>query len=135
MNTKEMRNSIKSRLSSGISPSVSTAWPNVEFDPAVLPRFELNFVVSNGRDDSLKGGQLDQEEGSFSIVVCVEKGTGEDAALDYADSVKALFLKGQSIEFTGGHIVVTQPPDIRIGFPDDTSYRIPVVVQYRASAE
>lgn len=133
MSTKAIRNAIKAQLNSAMSPRPSTAWPNVSFDAGILPRLEVTFDGVERTGGTLKGNEVLREVGFFSVVVCVEQGQGEDAALDYADDIASAFPEGQRLTFTGGQITITQPASIRAGFPDKTSYRVPVVVRYVAN--
>lgn len=132
MSTKAIRNALKTRLM-GMSPRPGTAWPNVSFDAGTLPRLEAITDGVERTGGTLKGNQTLRETGLFTVVVCVEQGAGEDTALDYADDIAALFPEGQRLAFTGGEITITQPPAIRAGFPDDTSFRVPVVIRYAAN--
>lgn len=133
MSTKAIRNALKTQLDSAMSPRPSTAWPNVSFDAGTLPRLEITFDGVERTGGTLKGNEVLREVGIFAVVVCVEQGQGEDAALDYADDIAAAFPEGQRIAFTGGEITITQPAAIRAGFPDKTAYRVPVVVRYAAN--
>jgi len=133
MKTKDIRNALKSRLAGGaIGPGA--AWPNVEYSGA-RPYFDTSFTGLVREGGTLKGNEIDAETGQFNAVVVVDQGGGEDAALDYADAVAALFPEGQRIAITDGEIVIRRPADIRGGFPTETDYRVPVAVFYRATAD
>lgn len=133
MDSKAIRNGLKAHLAAaGIGPGI--AWPNVE--PAgARPRFIVSTEVFERQGGTLKGNEVLRETGQFNVVVVVEKGGGEDAALDYADDIAAEFPEGQRIAITGGEIVITRPADIRGGYPTDADYRVPVIVRYRATAD
>lgn len=134
MNSKDISNTIKARLLT-VTGAPSIAWPNVEFDPAVVPRWEAT-LVRQRTDPSLKGGgTIEREEGSVQVVLCVEHGLGEDAALDYLDAVRTTFPKGQTFAVDGGTItVLTEPTETSQGFPDTKTYRLPIAFQYVANA-
>lgn len=133
MNTKDIRNALKSRLAGG-SIGPGGAWPNVEYTGA-RPYFDTSFTGLVREGGTLKGNEIDAETGQFTAVVVVDQGGGEDGALDYADAVAALFPEGQRITITGGEIVIRRPADIRGGFPTETDYRVPVAIFYRATAD
>lgn len=136
MNTKDIRNALKSRLAGGyIGPGAGAglAWPNVDYSGA-RPYFDTSFTGLVREGGTLKGNEIKTETGQFSAVVVVEQGSGEDAAADYADAVAALFPEGQRITITGGEIVIRRPVDIRGGFPTNQDYRMPVAIFYRATA-
>lgn len=131
MNTKAMRNALKNKLATGHA-TVSKAWPNVDFDAGTRPRFEVTTAAATREDRTLKGGVYEVEHGRLAVIVCIDKREGEGDALDYADAVSKLFPKGQEISYTGGKITITAPAEIMPGYPDDTCYRVPVIIRYRA---
>lgn len=133
MNTKDIRNALKSRLAGG-SIGADAAWPNVEYSGA-RPYFDTSFTGLVREGGTLKGNEILKETGQFTAVVVVDHGIGENAAADYADAVAALFPEGQRIAITGGEVVIRRPADIRGGYPTDTDYRMPVAIFYRATAD
>lgn len=133
MNTKDIRNALKSRLAGG-SIGPAGAWPNIDYSGA-RPFFDTSFTGIVREGGTLKGNEILSETGQFSAVVVVDQGGGEDDAADFADAVAALFPEGQRIDITGGEIVIRRPADIRGGFPTDTDYRMPVAIFYRATAD
>lgn len=134
MNSKDVSNGLKARLA-GMSPRPDGAWPNVDFDPGTVPRFEVSFSARVTDDPTLKGGTIHRETGTMRVIVCTELGAGEDAGLDYLDDIRALFPKGQRFTITGGEIVIlAEPTADAAAFPDDTSYRLPVAIRYHAAA-
>jgi len=134
MNSKDISNAIKARLLT-VAGAPSIAWPNVEFNSSVVPRWEAT-LVRQRTDPSLKGGgAIEREEGSLQVVLCVEHGLGEDAVLDYLDAVRTTFPKGQTFAVAGGTItVLTEPAETAQGFPDTKTYRSPIALQYVANA-
>ena len=68
------------------------------------------------------------------VVVCTPLGEGEDAGLDYFDDLRGVFAKGVSFAVAGGSITVVAEPTCGSSFADDTSYRLPVAIQYYAVA-
>ena len=133
MKSKDIRNALKARLAGG-SIGPGGAWPNVDYAGA-RPYFEVTTEVFEREGGTLKGDEVLSETGQFNVIVVVDQGTGEDAALDYADAVAALFPEGYRIPITGGEIIITRPADVRGGYPDDADYRVPVIVRYRATRD
>lgn len=134
MNTKDIRNGLKSALDAG-SLGISIAWPNVEIDAGTRPRVELSIPSAEQTGGTLKGNEIKREDGTMLAVVAVEHGQGENAALDLADSVAGLFPEGSRISITGGEIAIVARPSIRGGFVDGPEYRVPVAIRYRAEAD
>lgn len=131
--TKNLRNALKDAIINGVSPRPGTSWPNVSMEPEDLPRFEVTFAGINRTGGTLKGNEILTETGSMFVTVCVSKGTGENAAMDYADDIITIFPEGHRIDFTGGHIRILKPADPKAGFPDNYCYRMPVEIRYQAN--
>jgi hypothetical protein len=133
MITKDISNALKERIAA-LSTRPDTHWPNVGTDPATIPRFEVS-ILRTQSDPSLKGNGIQREEGSFNIVICTQKGSGEDEGLDYLDIIRGLFPNGLQIAITGGSIqILSEPTQDAIGFPDDTVFRLPASFGYVANA-
>lgn len=133
MNTADIRNGLKSTLDSGIS-GLDIAWPNVNFTGS-RPYLETQVTVVSRTGGTLKGNEVDREDGIFSVTVVADENTGEAASAANADLVASLFLEGARISITGGTIEILSRPDIRGAFQDAKDYRIPVLVRYRAIAD
>lgn len=133
MNSKDIRNALKSRLAGG-SIGPSGAWPNVDYSGS-RPYFDTSLTGAIREGGTLKGDELLSEAGQFNVVVVVDQGSGENDALDYADAVVALFPEGQRISIAGAEVIVTKPVDVRGGYPTDADYRVPVVITYRADRD
>lgn len=130
MNTKDIRNALKARLADG---AVGTeTWPNVDADSGIRPRLKTSFAGVSQTGGTLKGDEVQYEDGTFMVMVIVDQGGGEDAGLDLADNVKARFAEGLWLTIAGGKIAIMARPDIRAGYPTETDYRIPVAIRYRA---
>jgi len=129
MNTKDIRNAMKAQLLGGAV--ADTAWPNVK-DSGTTPRLEVEFTGVRQEGGTLKGNEVHYEEGTMMVIVAAAKGGGTDAGLDLAGAVAARFPEGSRLTITGGTVTIMARPDIRGGFPDDTNYRIPVAIRYRA---
>lgn len=118
-----------------ISRGITVHLQNVEYElPLALPRIEIAFAGINRSNPLLKGGSVQTETGRFVPVIAAEQGALTETANDHAHAISALFNKGQTILITGGVITITQVPTIRSGFPDKTSWRVPLVIPYRADA-
>lgn len=130
MNTRDIRNAMKARLAGG---AVATeAWPNVDVDSGIRPRLETAFTGVSQTGGTLKGNEVQYEDGTFMVMVIIDQGGGENDGLDLSDAVAALFPEGSRLSITGGAIAIMARPDIRAGYPTDMDYRIPVAIRYRA---
>lgn len=133
MDKKDIHNAIKARINAA-ALGYSIAWPNVDHDGTV-PRLEITFPAADRFGGTLKGAEITREIGTVLINAIAAGGAGEDAAADMVDAVVALFPEGLRLSITGGKVVITKPADIRGGYPDGGHWRLPVVVQYEATAD
>lgn len=133
MNTKDIRNAMKSTLDAG-SLGVTTTWANVDQGAGARPRVEFSVPDAEQTGGTLKGNEIKREEGTALAVVVTKQGQGENEALDLADGVAALFPEGSRIAISGGEITIMARPSIRGGYSDDADYRVPVAIRYRATA-
>lgn len=133
MSTNELREALKQRLISGMADRPGTAWPNVTLNTTELPRIEVTFEAVRRQGGTLSGSGLLYETGVMFATVCIKLGTGEEEAFDFADAIMALYPENLIYAFTGGKIEITDPPEPRGGYPDDTCYRVPVSIPYMAT--
>lgn len=141
MRTDHIRNGLKSHLynyGAALSgrPWPVTNWPNVDTSSSILPRFEITIDNVDRTGGTLKGNEVLREIGFFAVTVCVSLGIGEDDAFDYIEDVLSLFPEGTTLYITGGKIVIPQPPQVRMGYPDPdgSCYRVPILIRYAATA-
>jgi len=142
MNKKDIVNALKQTLDEG-SLGLGIEWPNVSTGQLPdRPYLGVGFEVAARSGGTLKGNEVTREVGRMIVQVVTERAgemaagapQGEDAAYDHADSVAALFPEGLRLSITGGQVVVTAPPEIRGGFPDESDWRVPVVIRYQATS-
>jgi len=131
--TADLRNTLKARIEgAAIGPGFS--WTNVNYD-GTRPYFEVSTQSADRDGGGIKGDAYTREVGVLAVVVVVDQGGGENAALGYADQIAALFPMGSRIPFNGGVITILRHPDINGGFPDEVSYRVPVTIRYSALSQ
>ena len=130
----DVTGALKARITTGF-PTTQILYPNVEEEP-LHPRLEMSFQGWQSTGQTLLGGEVERATGIIAVVVCIEKDAdgGEDTGNALAETLKALFPEGLQLSITGGEISISQLPNIADGFPDDTSFRIPVTIQYRANS-
>ena len=134
MNSKDIRSFFKSTLNAA-STGMGEGWPNVDNDND-SPKFELSFYgissdVRPGVPETLKGNEIQRETGSTQVLITVEKGQGEDAALDFGDAVVAAFPSGHNA-ITGGSVTILQRPTVEGGYETSEGYNVPVTIRYTA---
>ena len=114
------------------------AFPGSGFDPEELaknnrlPRVEVNHVSAEEVLKTLKG-QVYSEIGTIQVIFVSKKRVGVKFSMEAAESMSQLLRSGTTFLIpTGGKVSMSEQPDIQPGFPDDTSWRIPVVIRYLA---
>lgn len=135
MDSDAVRGAFETRLDT-LSPGYSFVWPNVNRPAAAAyPFVEISFQIVETTGGTLKGNEIKREIGIFSASVVIERGVGEKVGLDIADDIKALFPEGHTMNVSGGRVRITQPAGIRSGYPDEASWRIPVIARYDAVSD
>lgn len=109
------------------------SFPNVGIDIANQhPRIEIDKVAVSHPTIDLKGSII-TEMGSIICTVVIERGIGNASAMAMAQALRALFGIGSTIALdSGGRVQITSFPNIGRGYPDETSWRTPVKIDYRA---
>lgn len=136
MKKNDIENGIKARIGS-YSPAFTVVWPNVKPRPDPNPPY-IEFLPATALRDTqtLKGGEISREEGSYLINVVTELGTGPKTGYDLADSLADLFPSGLKLTITGGVIQFPFEPSIRDGFKEEgDKWIVPVLVRYVATAQ
>lgn len=120
--------------SRGLTPHL----PGYEYEAVTTPGIVIDFTPIDRPNVTLKGGEIDREEGQITIAVVVEQGEGTNGAHAHANALAAAlntaaFNAGANLTFTGGgKIQLSKPADIRPGYPDGSHWRVPVVASYIA---
>ena len=162
MKTLDVRNVLKFLVAAACRDcSVSVHNPNVNTDASLLDRVEVQVVATNQTGGTLKGNEIFRETGTLMVIATSPFGGGEGAAMETAEEVVSVFREGryfkvvatsdipsdladwQDLELSNvfnlgadvtGWIVVKSAPSIRAGYRDESVYRVPIAVQYVATA-
>lgn len=114
-------------------PAAAQAFPGVAVSSQALPRLEVVQVAAQHPLRDLKG-RVYSEEGVIQVFVVGQKGSGEAAAMAIAQTIADAMPPGTSYAISGGGTAtITDIPNIRPGYADDTSWRVPVEIQYLAT--
>jgi hypothetical protein len=120
---------IGNRLEAGTSLPI--VWPNKAASPA-MPYLMCDIVPVSRRDPTIAGGAK-THIGFAMISVVAEKDSFATEALNHADAIAALFPFALRISTGTGKVLITKPPEVLRGYPDDTAWRQPVRVAYEAA--
>lgn len=127
MNETDIANAITARLD---TLSHSIAWENRDADLTV-PYIACQMVRVGKTDPALAGGAAVHQGYAIATVV-TQKGAFTTEATNISAEVEALFTKGLRLSITGGTVVITKPAEALTGYQDQSDYRLPVRIDYRA---
>ncbi|QCT21758.1 hypothetical protein FEM41_19925 [Jejubacter calystegiae] len=114
------------------SQGIPVAWDNVAFEPpSGAPYLAAHDMPATPRtlDLSLTCRTF---PGVYQINVVVPAGSGRSSAGALARQIAALFPEGQELAGDGFTCWVSGPPAIFAGVTTDTTYTVPVSLNYRA---
>lgn len=132
----EARRTLYDAISTAVSalvPAGAQAFPGIAVATTVLPRIEVVQVAASHPVRDLKGNVY-TEDGVMQVFVVGEKGNGEAAIMAIAQIIADNIAVGTIYNITGGgRIYIRNHPNIRPGYADDTSWRVPVEIEYLAT--
>lgn len=131
----EARQTVYDAISAAVGiliPQAAQAFPGVAINSQALPRLEVVHVSARHPVRDLKGN-IYTEDGVIQVFVVGPKGNGEAAVMAVAQAIANAMTAGTVYSMTGGGSVqMSDHPSIRPGYADDTSWRVPVELQYLA---
>lgn len=130
MRATDISNALAERLATGAGlPTV--VWENQDTMPPNLPYLVFDNVRTGSRDAALSGGAR-VDEGYLMITVVAAQNQFATPATNIADDVAERFAYGLRLAFDGGHVLITRPPTVMRGYPDEADFRVPVRIDYQA---
>jgi hypothetical protein len=121
------RKLLEQRLAA-LSPSLPTAWENVEFKPP-NGKYLMCSIKLGEPDDRNIGCDYYREEATLNVYICDKLGIGPSSAFETAESVRALFNKGLTLEESNVKITILVTPRIAGGAVTTDRYVVPVVIK------
>ena len=113
-------------------PANAQVFPGGSINTKTLPRLEVVQVSSQHPVRDLKGN-IYSEDGVVQIFVVGEKGNGEAMTMAVAQTIANAMPVATKYSIAGGGVVeLRDHPNIRPGYADDTSWRVPIELQYLA---
>jgi hypothetical protein len=115
----------------GMTPSVSIAYENAPFTPAIgAPYQRINLLMA--RPDNAETGANFIELGIFQIRLCYPLQTGPSAAAARAELIRVTFRKAAAFTSGGITVTITDTPEISPGEPEDGRYILIVRIRFRS---
>ena len=107
---------------------IEFAWENID-KKSIFPRLEVDFFITPFERLGINNGS-GRYSGFVQLTVVWEKDVGTDAPNRMAGTIKSWFPSDLKLDLTNSALRITQSPSIKGGFPDETSWRVPVDVSF-----
>ncbi len=110
---------------------ISKVYPNIPYS-GQKPYASMQFVHTSVTAVSIAAGSKQVFEGFAMFTVVTELGRGLEASAIAAASISARYNFGRMITASGGRLEIPSPPYVMDGFRQDSDWRTPIRVPYRA---
>ena len=131
MSTVAIRAALETALAA-ISPTLSTAWENVDFTPPVTSTAYQRASLMFAQPDNTSYGAGYRELGIMQIDLNYPQQSGPSAAYTRAELLRATFSRGTTFTSGGVSVVVDRTPEIMAGRNEGGRYVLPVRVRFFA---
>jgi len=112
-----------------ITPTISIAFEGVKFTPVDnQPYLKTQFYIDNPTDNTL-GCNYYRENITFQVFVAYPENKGTGDALNIAESIRALFPKGLSLQDSNVSVRIIKTPHIGSSIPAQGRIVIPVMIE------
>lgn len=117
----------------GMSPSLSTAWENVAFNPpAPGAPYQNAFMILVEPENLTIGDGVHQESGLLQVNLVYPANAGTSPAALRAQLMRATFYRGASFVSGGVTTIVQRTPEIGNGKTDGDRWVLPVKIRFFA---
>jgi hypothetical protein len=130
MKTADVTKALMARLDIAPALANSIVYPNEEVSGPAKPYLVFDDVPTLTGNNTLASG-AGWGEGYLMVTVVSQLNQYDVSAKEIGDLIAERFAYGLRLGFDNGHITITRPPFVMRGFPDDTSWRTPVRINYR----
>ncbi|NSX15981.1 DUF4128 domain-containing protein [Cupriavidus taiwanensis] len=132
MSNDAIRKALETRLNA-MAPPLPTAWQNVQFTPVPGVPYQRADLLP-GAPENPAFGDYYREVGVFQVSLMYPQGAGPGAADARAKAVREWFSRGTTLIADGIAVVIQRTPAIAAGYADGDRWRVPISIQYFASA-
>ncbi len=115
-----------------MSPALSTAWENADFDPVIGTPYQRVHLLPAPPVNPEMGGHLHTEQGIFKIVLSYPLEAGPAPASSRAELIRATFYRGRSFTASGVTVFVQNTPEISSGRAEADRWEVPVNIRFFA---
>lgn len=130
MSVVSIRTALETALNA-MSPALSTAWENVEFDPVsgtAYQRVAVLFATPSNTENTASH----VEQGFMQVTLCYPLGTGSAAAAARAELIRTTFPRRTTVTSGGINTTIHRTPEIMPAYVDKDRFCIPVRVPFFA---
>jgi hypothetical protein len=124
----------KTIVDMALVPAVNVAFPNNNVDDETYPRIEIERPSVLHPVLDLRAA-TEYETGVLAVIFVEQKQTGSKDAMTKAATLRSSLPPGSSVSLTSGFIHFPQFLQIRQGYEDYGSWRLPTELSYEAVAE
>lgn len=132
MSNVAIRAALESALN-GMSPSLSTAWENVNFTPTPGTAYQKANLLFAEPNNPEMGNNLKQELGIFQVTLMYPQNQGTALANARAELIRTTFHRAASFTSGGVTVTVEQTPQVAPGFSDGDRWAVPVKIRFFAN--
>jgi len=115
----------------GMTPTLSTAYENAPFTPAVGTPFQrITVLLAQPANDEF--GPIYREEGFMQVDLKYPLDAGPAAAETRAELIRSTFARGTTFTASGTKVHITKTPEIMPGRVEEDRYVKPVRIPFHA---
>lgn len=126
-----VRSALQAKLD-GMSPSLNTAWENVDYVPVVGIPYQAAYVMPAEPDNPTMGDDYYREQGIFQISLFYPIQVGTAVAEARAELIRTTFKRGVSMTSGTVTVRINKTPEISPGKVDGDRWHIPVKISWFA---
>lgn len=113
-----------------LSPALSIAWPNVDFEPDEDGYLRATQLRNTATQISLGNSGKNRHSGIFQVDVFAKQGIGEESPVETASLIAAHFKRGTDITAGSYTVRVNFPPVVGSSVRSDPYLMVPVSIRY-----
>jgi len=115
-----------------MSPALSTAWQNNEFDPVNGTPYQCcHLMIAEPSNDEF--GSNWQEEGYLQVDLCYPLLGGMNAIDARVELLRTTFARGTSLVNSGTTVTIYRTPFPKPGYTDGDRFITPVIIRFYAN--
>lgn len=115
----------------GMSPAISTAWPNVEFIPITDVEYQYIDIISDSENPT-QGSDFYREEGFIQVMLMYPLERGAIPSNTRVELLRSTFKRGNSFVSDGITVHIDKTPSKFLSEADGDRYKTVVRIEFHA---